>query len=113
MTTTLKRSSAQIPVRSSARTRRAQSRVSRIILCETEADEHEQAGRLRWEAAQLIAAELEAGKSTRDLAGEIGKSQTHVTRMARVSGDSEDSGRPDGVQRCLPVIRWQGTGPRP
>jgi len=41
-------------------------------------DEH------RWEAARLIVAELDDGKSQRSLAGEIGISQSHVSRMARV-----------------------------
>lgn len=39
------------------------------------ADEH------RWEAARLISEELETGKSQRQLASEIGKSQPHVWRM--------------------------------
>ena len=39
-----------------------------------------QANECRWNAAELIAAELKSGKSQRQLAEEIGKSQKHVFR---------------------------------
>lgn len=42
------------------------------------ADEH------RWEAARLIVSELDGGKTQRQVAGEIGKSNTHVNFMAQV-----------------------------
>lgn len=60
-------------------------RVQQIIEHEAAADELAAASDAhRWEAARLIADELAAGKSQRQLAAEIGKSQTHVSRMARV-----------------------------
>src|SRR5579863_1373665 len=52
-------------------------RVDLIIWCERGADV------LHWKAAELIAAELADGKSQRELAHEIGKSQPHVNRMVR------------------------------
>ncbi len=60
-------------------------RVRQIIAHEQAADALDVAADAhRWEAARLIAEELAAGKSQRQLAAEIGKSQTHVSRMARV-----------------------------
>ena len=64
---------------------------------------HEQAADLlteradvhRWEAARLIASELESGKTQRALAAEIGKSPIHVSYMARVW---RDHGVHHGVQ---------------
>jgi len=38
----------------------------------------------RWEAAQLYAAELAAGRSQREVARLVGKDQSHVSRMVRV-----------------------------
>lgn len=49
----------------------------------------------RWREARLIVAELEAGKSQRALAAEIGKGQTHVSLMARVHRDYHGN-RPEG-----------------
>jgi hypothetical protein len=63
-------------------------RVVRIRELEASADHHERvADRERWEAAELIAAELDSGKSMRQLGAEIGKSHTHVRRMAQVWRD--------------------------
>lgn len=57
----------------------------RIKWCEAEADRlSASADALRWEAAELIAAELESGKTQRQLAEEIGKHHTHVGFMSRV-----------------------------
>jgi hypothetical protein len=50
-------------------------RVHLIIWCERGAEG------LQWKAAELIAGELADGKSQRELAREIGKSQPHVFRM--------------------------------
>lgn len=52
-------------------------RVQQIIRLEREADD------AQWEAARLITEELDSGKSQRQLAREIGKSQTHVRYMAK------------------------------
>lgn len=52
-------------------------RVQQIIRLERQADD------AQWEAARLIAEELAEGKSQRQLAREIGKSQAHVFRMNR------------------------------
>lgn len=52
-------------------------RVQQIIRLEREADD------AQWEAARLIAEELAEGKSQRQLAREIGKSQGHVRFMNR------------------------------
>lgn len=51
-------------------------RVQQIIKLERQADD------AQWEAARLIAAELDDGKSQRQLAREIGKTHTHVRYMA-------------------------------
>jgi hypothetical protein len=63
-----------------------------ISFCLTAADEikaqieklRTQEDYFRWRAAELIAAELDAGKSQRALAGEIGRSQSLVSFMAAV-----------------------------
>lgn len=52
-------------------------RVQQIIRLEREADD------AQWEAARLISEELDSGKSQRQLAREIGKSQTHVRYMVK------------------------------
>jgi hypothetical protein len=52
-------------------------RVQQIIRLEKEADD------AQWEAARLISEELAEGKSQRQLAREIGKSQPHVLYMHR------------------------------
>jgi hypothetical protein len=72
-------------------------RTQRIRELEAEADQHEgksrslrheaedmarESDRLRWQAARLIAEEIAAGRSLRDLGKDIGKSHTHVRRMA-------------------------------
>lgn len=60
-------------------------RVARIKFCETEAQKlYENAEALQWEAAELIATELAEGKTQRELAKEIGKSQMHVSYMSRI-----------------------------
>lgn len=60
-------------------------RVIEIIECEKQAEQHEAiADEFRWKAAELIAAELTAGKTQRQLGEEIGKTQQHVSRMNRV-----------------------------
>lgn len=59
--------------------------IERIIRLEADADKLQaEADELRWEAARLIAEELDGGKSQRQLAREIGKSQPHVKYMAAV-----------------------------
>jgi hypothetical protein len=60
-------------------------RVAEIIADLAVADAHEaiSEGR-RWEAARKITAELDDGKSQRELAAEIGRSQTYVSRYARI-----------------------------
>ena len=61
------------------------ARVAKIIECERQADQHAKAAdELRWEAAELIASELAEGKTQRQLANEIDKSQRHVGYMNRV-----------------------------
>ncbi len=63
----------------------AADRIAQIRELEAGAARDEaEANRKRWEAARLIAEELQTGKSTRVLAKEIGKSHTHVVRMAGV-----------------------------
>jgi hypothetical protein len=52
-------------------------RVQRIRQCETGADE------LQWEAARLIAEELDSGTTQQVLAEQIGKSQSHVSLAAK------------------------------
>lgn len=65
-----------------------QDRVTRIRELEASADRLEQAAdQARWEAAELIAAELDSGKTLRGLGEEIGKSHPHVHRMAQVWRD--------------------------
>ncbi len=60
-------------------------RVVEIIECEKQAEQHEAiADDFRWKAAELIAAELAAGKTQRQLAAEIGKDHRHIGRMNRV-----------------------------
>jgi hypothetical protein len=60
-------------------------RVVEIIECERQADDHEaRADEFRWRAAELIAAELAAGKTQRQLAAEIGKARAHVRHMDRL-----------------------------
>lgn len=55
-----------------------------IIAHELEADRLQREGDAhRWEAARLIVEELDAGKTQRALAAEIGKSATHVNHMAQ------------------------------
>lgn len=57
--------------------------VSRIIALQADAARAEaDANRYHWEAAELIAHELETGISQRQLAREIGKSQGHVSKCA-------------------------------
>ncbi len=64
---------------------REASRVDAIIQCEQQADAHlAEAEALRWQAAELIAAELADGKTQRQLAADIGKSHPHVSYMASV-----------------------------
>ena len=63
--------------------------IEEIIQCERQADQvvtnsARQADRLRWRAAELISAEMDAGKTQRQLAEDTGKSVTHVGRMRRV-----------------------------
>lgn len=66
----------------------AASRVAEIIDHERQADQLAAASDAhRWEAARLIAEELDGGKSQRQLAADIGKSQTHVSFMARAWRD--------------------------
>src|SRR5258706_10246459 len=58
--------------------------VEEIIRLEADADKLDsEASDLRWKAAELIHAELQTGKSQAQLAMEIGKSQAHVSYMAR------------------------------
>lgn len=60
------------------------TRVEEIIRLEAQADRMaDEADRAKWEAARLIAEEVQSGKSLRKLAGEIGKSHQHVDRMKR------------------------------
>lgn len=60
------------------------SRVEEIIKAEAEADRlQNETDAWHWLAAELIAAELDEGKSQRQLAREIGKSHQHVSRMVR------------------------------
>src|SRR5262245_18111411 len=67
-------------------------RITVIIDCEQKADAHlAEADALRWQAAELIAAELADGKTQRQLAEEIGKSQPHVCYMAAVWQRSLDN----------------------
>jgi hypothetical protein len=62
-----------------------QTVTERIRWCEAEAQRlSTSADGLRWEAAELIAAELESGKTQRQLAEEIGKSVMHVNYMNKV-----------------------------
>lgn len=62
-------------------------RVSEIVRLEAAADVKDvEASELRWLAAELIVAELESGKSQRQLAREIGKTQQHVSRV-KISWD--------------------------
>ena len=67
-------------------------RITAIIQAEHDADKLQaESDALRWQAAELIAAELADGKSFRALAAEIGKSVGHVQRMAvcgRIPGDT-------------------------
>lgn len=59
-------------------------RVREIIRLESEADKlASDYDANRWKAAELISQELAGGKSQRQLGGEIGKSHSHVGRMAR------------------------------
>jgi hypothetical protein len=69
------------------------NRVAQIIQTESDADKLlAESDALRWHAAELIAAELADGKSQRQLAREIGKSQAHVSKCAKLwtlyGGDS-------------------------
>ncbi len=67
---------------------RTQRRIERIVALEARADDHEERSvRDRLEAARLILEEIEAGSSGRQLALAIGKSHTHVHRMAYVARD--------------------------
>lgn len=74
------------------------NRIEEIVWHEAEAERLDQeADGHRWEAASLIAQELANGKSQRELAAEIGKSQTHVSLMAKVWhewGDYQGNQRP-------------------
>lgn len=59
------------------------SRVRKIINLEARADRLSgEADKCRWDAARLIAEELDAGKTQRALADEISKSKSHVVYMA-------------------------------
>jgi hypothetical protein len=59
-------------------------RVQRIISVEKAAERYDElADGCRWEAARLISEELADGKSQVRLAEEIGKSQAHVSYMAK------------------------------
>lgn len=63
-------------------------RIAEIIDHERQADQLAAAADAhRWEAARLIAAELAGGKTQRQLAAQIGKSQAHVSFMARAWRD--------------------------
>ena len=60
------------------------SNVEKIIKHEALADRGQEAvDKHRWEAARLIWEELATGKTQETLAEEIGKSQSHVSKMAR------------------------------
>jgi hypothetical protein len=72
------------------------TRVEEIIRLETDADRLARDYEAnRWETARLIAAELDDGKTQRQLAAEIGKSQKHVDYMARTWRLSENLGSQD------------------
>jgi hypothetical protein len=61
------------------------TRIVEIIECEKQADQHVKiSDEYRWKAAELIADELAAGMSQRQLAAEIGKGRAHVCYMNRV-----------------------------
>lgn len=61
------------------------TRIEEIIWCEGQADQMvAEAEDLRWDAARLITEELATGKLQREVAAEIGKSQSHVSFMAQV-----------------------------
>lgn len=61
------------------------NRVAEIIDLESRADELESdASALRWQAAERIAAELAEGKTQRQLASEISKSQGHVAKCSKI-----------------------------
>lgn len=63
-------------------------RIAEIIDHERQADQLAAAADAhRWEAARLIATELASGKTQRQLAAQIGKSQAHVSFMARAWRD--------------------------
>lgn len=61
------------------------TRIEEIIWCEGQAAElARDSEELRWTAARLIAQELDAGRTQRDVAADIGKSQRHVGYMFQV-----------------------------
>ena len=70
------------------------SPIERIKFCEAEADRlSAESDALRWEAARLISELLDGGMTQRQVAAEIGKSQSHVKIMNRVA---EYHGTQDG-----------------
>jgi hypothetical protein len=106
-------------------------RVQEIIRLEKNAEVNQ------WEAARLISEELADGKSQRQLAQEIGKSQTHVRYMAKtfeIFGENhgvhgsfdlayhspevrgapqpEPTAQPEPTTRPTPTITSRPTGPR-
>jgi len=65
-----------------------ETRIQKIMRLENEADAAEQsANDMRWEAAETIWQELQAGTTQRKLASEIGKSQAHVAKCNRIWAD--------------------------
>ncbi len=75
----------------------------------------------RWEEARLIAAELDDGKSARQLENEIGQSDTHIARKAAVwwrYGGANQVGRPPfgrcyaEAKKIRSPTRSRGTGGR-
>src|SRR5690606_33905695 len=67
-----------------------------IIHHEAEADRLQgEADAHRWEAARLIAEELDGGKSGRQLAREINKTETHVRYMRKTWEENANLGSQD------------------
>lgn len=61
------------------------TRIEEIIWCEGQAAElARDSEELLWTAARLIAQELDAGRTQRDVAADIGKGQAHVSFMFQV-----------------------------